>query len=316
MEHVADEGGWNDRGARDPHAQRPERVRSLLGPLDQRVKQGRWPLHHRDPVFGHDPLEACGIEGGHRNRRGARHQARQQAGLVPADVRERAHHRVAVPLGQPDHLGPARRGLHHGAVTEHGALRRTGGARGVLHMTHVARRERGHPAGRARRSTSPRRRTPPTTPGPAVVAPSDTTVTGPGMAAASVAGLRSPSSPAASTTRQPARAHQGGRLHRGVARVDRDDRAAGAQHGERGHGPLRRVGCPESDAVAGADPGLDQGGGGRPHQLQELLVGDGPGPGLVHQRRAPGVGGGGAFDHAGNGPRRSQWPAHTHDPPS
>ncbi len=37
------------------------------------------------------------------------------------------------------------------------------------------------------------------------VGPSDTTVIGPGMAAASSAGLRPPSSPAASTTRQSAR---------------------------------------------------------------------------------------------------------------
>ena len=40
---------------------------------------------------------------------------------------------------------------------------------------------------------------------PGVVAPSDTTVIGPGMAATSRARLRPPKSPSASTTRQPAR---------------------------------------------------------------------------------------------------------------
>jgi hypothetical protein len=86
VEHVAHEGGWNDRGAGDAHAQRPERVRSLASLLDQRVKEGRRALHDRDPVFGHHPREAVGIEAAHRNRRRARHQARQQSGLVAADV--------------------------------------------------------------------------------------------------------------------------------------------------------------------------------------------------------------------------------------
>ena len=78
---------------------------------------------------------------------GPGHQAGQDARLVAEGVEEGVDDQVAVPLAEPDHLGPGGEGPQRLAVGGHGPLGVPGGPRGEHQVGEVAGGDRGGAAG-------------------------------------------------------------------------------------------------------------------------------------------------------------------------
>ena len=233
--------------------------RGAIGMVEQRVIDRRWTREHGDALAFDELEHLAGVEHRHREDGGTAHEARQAPGLVTEDVEERIRDQVAVAGTQIGPVAPVEVRAQRLAVRHHDTLGRPRGARREHHVARIIGTDRRDPRVEIHDGHVLRARD--------ELVPADRDVVGfareqdrvleRGQLRARVREQRRVVRVEEPTHREQHTRPASLEHERGFGAtepgVDRDERAAGGGHTERGNDPLQRVRCPHGHAVTALD---------------------------------------------------------------